>query len=144
MDDLLQKSGALKRKVLVVDDETTIRLTLSHVLRKAGYTVSTCSSSDEAAPLVRSGSFFLVVVDLVLGTKGRLDGLETVRLIKRESPRSRVIVMTAYGSAETRRKALAEGADSYWDKPINMEKLLEDILRLEVFDRAPSPATMDN
>jgi CheY-like chemotaxis protein len=42
-----------------------------------------------------------------------------------------VIVMTAYGSSEVKQEALAGGASSYWDKPLDMEELLEEIHRLE-------------
>lgn len=118
-------------KVLVVEDESTIRLTLSYVLRKAGYSVSTCSSFDEVSKLVNGERFFLVLVDLVLGNKGKLEGLEIVRAIKRRSLETRIIVMTAYGSAEVKQEALAAGASSYWDKPLNLEKLLDEIHRLE-------------
>jgi DNA-binding NtrC family response regulator len=75
--------------------------------------------------------FFLVLVDLVLGNKSKLDGLEIVRAIKRRNPETSVMVMTAYGSLEVKHKALAAGASSYWDKPLNLEKLLEEIHRLE-------------
>jgi DNA-binding NtrC family response regulator len=118
-------------KVLVVEDESTIRLTLSYVLRKAGYSVSTCSSFSEASKFVDVERFFLVLVDLVLGNKGKLEGLEIVQAIKSRNPETCVIVMTAYGSSEVKHKALAAGASSYWDKPLNLEKLLEEIHRLE-------------
>ncbi len=118
-------------KVLVVEDESTIRLTLSYVLRKAGYCVSTCSSLEEVSKLVDDERFFLVLVDLVLGNKGKLEGLEIIQVIKRRSPETRVIVMTAYGSSEVKHEALAAGAVSYWDKPLNLEKLLDEIHRLE-------------
>ena len=118
-------------KVLVVEDESTIRLTLSYVLRKAGYSVSTCSSLDEVSKFMNGEQIFLVLVDLVLGNKGKLEGLEIVRAIKRRSLETRIIVMTAYGSAEVKQEALTAGASSYWDKPLDLEKLLDEIHRLK-------------
>jgi DNA-binding response OmpR family regulator len=118
-------------KVLVVEDEGTICLTLSYLLNKAGYRVTTCSRVDEAGQLIDSQTFFLVLIDLVLTVKGRLDGLEIVKTIKRRSPGTRVIVMTAYGSNEVRQQALNGGADSYWDKPLDVAELLKEIRRLE-------------
>lgn len=118
-------------KVLLVEDEGTIRLTLSYLLKKAGYGVTTCSEVEEAARLIDSQTFFLVLIDLVLTVKGRLDGLEIVQAIKRQSPGTRVIVMTAYGSTEVKQQALKGGADSYWDKPLNVAELLAEIRRLE-------------
>jgi len=118
-------------KVLVVEDEETIRLTLSYLLNKAGYGVATCSQVDEAVEFIDSQTFFLVLIDLVLTVKGRLDGLEIVKTIKRRSPGTRVIVMTAYGSTEVKQQALNGGADSYWDKPLDVAELLAEIRRLE-------------
>lgn len=118
-------------KVLLVEDEGTIRLTLSYLLKKAGYEVTTCSEVEKAALLIDSQTFFLVLIDLVLSVKGRLDGLEIVQAIKRRSPGTRVIVMTAYGSNEVKQQAFKGGADSFWDKPLNVAELLAEIRRLE-------------
>jgi DNA-binding NtrC family response regulator len=60
-------------------------------------------------------------------------------MLGRESPETRVIVMTAHGSPEMRKCALAAGASSYWDKPIDIESLLEEIQRWEPTGRVLDP-----
>ena len=74
------------RRVLIVDDESTIRLTLSYLFRKAGYAVTACTNAAEAVELARSEAFFVVLADLVLSGKGKLDGLDTLQAIKRLEP----------------------------------------------------------
>jgi CheY-like chemotaxis protein len=119
------------RKVLILEDESTIRLTLSYLFRKAGYSVTACTSGSEAIALARTGAYFVVLTDLVLDAKGKLDGLDALQTIKRESPACRVIAITAYGSSDIKREALARGADGYWEKPLDVERLLREIQNLD-------------
>jgi CheY-like chemotaxis protein len=121
--------------ILIVEDERTITLTLSYLLRKAGYDVSACADVEDAKRLSRGQRFFLVLVDLVLSSKGQLDGLEIVHLLKSTSPETRVMVMTAHGNPEVKRTVMQVGADSFWDKPLDMRRLLEEIHRLEPGNR---------
>lgn len=118
--------------VLIVEDERTISLTLSYLLRKVGYDVSTSSTVEDATRLCRRQRFFLVLVDLFLSSKGQPSGLELVRAVKRECPETRVIVMTAHGNPDVKRSVMEGGADSYWDKPLDVERLLAEIHRLQL------------
>lgn len=119
------------RRVLIVDDELTMRLTLSYLLRKVGYAVTVCASAAEALEFARSAPHLVVLGDLVPDALETVDSLGIVEAIKRESPASRVIVLTADGSPEVRDKALAQGADGYCEKPVDVEKLLLEIKSLE-------------
>jgi two-component system OmpR family response regulator len=119
------------RRVLIVDDETTMRLTLSYLLRKAGYEVTTCASAAEALELARTSPDLVLLGDVGPADLEQPGGSGIIREIKKESSGSRLIVLTADHSPELRRRALAEGADGYCEKPMDVEKLLMAIRSLE-------------
>lgn len=111
-------------RVLIVDDEPTILLGLSHVLRRTGARVTPCQDLEEAQEAIQSQTFDLALLDLRLSGSDSHAGLDLLTLLKQTSPRTHVIVMTAYGSDEVRREAIARGAAHYYDKPINLDHLL--------------------
>ena len=114
----------VSRRILLVDDEPTILLGLTHVLRRAGAHVTPCLGRDEAEEAIRTGVFDLALLDVRLSGSEAQAGLDLLTLLKERSPRTHVIVMTAYGSEEIRREAMARGAAHYCDKPLNLEYLL--------------------
>jgi len=111
-------------RVLIVDDEPTILLGLSHVLRRTGARVTPCLGRDEAEEAIQSQAFDLALLDVRLSGSEARAGLDLLTLLKQRSPRTHVIVMTAFGTDEVRREALARGASHYYDKPINLDHLL--------------------
>jgi two-component system response regulator AtoC len=111
-------------RVLIVDDEPTILLGLSHVLRRTGARVTPCLKKDEAEEAIEHETFDLALIDVRLSGSETRAGLDLLTLLKQRSPRTHVIVMTAYGTDEVRREAMARGASYYCDKPINLEHLL--------------------
>ncbi len=111
-------------RVLIVDDEPTILLGLSHVLRRTGARVTPCQGLDEAEEAIQNQTFDLALLDVRLSGSESRAGLDLLTLLKQRSPRTHVIVMTAYGSDEVRREAIARGAAHYYDKPINLDHLL--------------------
>ena len=111
-------------RVLIVDDEPTILLGLSHVLRRTGARVTPCLGRDEAVEAIQSQTFDLALLDVRLSGSEAHVGLDLLTLLKQRSPRTHVIVMTAYGTDEVRREAIARGASHYYDKPINLDHLL--------------------
>ena len=111
-------------RVLIVDDEPTILLGLSHVLRRTGARVTPCLGRDEAEEAIQSQVFDLALLDVRLSGSETRAGLDLLTRLKERSPRTQVIVMTAYGTDEVRREAMARGASHYYDKPINLDHLL--------------------
>ena len=111
-------------RILLVDDEPTILMGLSHVLRRAGAQVTACTGRSEAEEAIQSHVFDLALLDVRLsGTESRA-GLDLLAQLKQRSPCTQVIIMTAFSTEEIRREALARGASYYCDKPINLEHLL--------------------
>ena len=112
------------KKILLVDDEPTILLTLSHILRSHGIEVVNCDHVGAAFSALNGTHYDMALVDIRLsGVEGR-EGLDLIRTIKTHSPTTVVVAMTAYGTEELRREALARGASFYYNKPISLEQIL--------------------
>ncbi|MBA2662909.1 MAG: sigma-54-dependent Fis family transcriptional regulator [Bradymonadaceae bacterium] len=106
-------------RVLVVDDERSMREFLTIMLKKQGYTVDAAESGDMAVAWLESGQrFSLVITDLKMPGIGGLDVLRRVRAI---DPACQVMVMTAFASPETAISAIKEGAYDYITKPFKIE-----------------------
>ena len=111
-------------RILLVDDEPTILLGLSHVLRRAGAEVTACLTRNEAEQAIRACSFDLALLDVRLSGSETTAGLDLLTLLKARSPRTHIVIMTAFGTEEIRREAMARGASHYYNKPINLNHLL--------------------
>jgi len=111
-------------RILLVDDEPTILLGLSHVLRRAGAEVTSCLTRNEAEQAIRTFSFDLALLDVRLSGSETTAGLDLLTLVKERSPRTHIVIMTAFGTEEIRREAMARGASHYYNKPINLNHLL--------------------
>jgi len=110
-----------KPSVLIVDDDDTLRATLEKIFRKAGYETATAKNGQEATRRVAERAWDLVLADLKMPRK---NGLSFLDEIARERPGTKVIIMTAYGTEETRQRALERGACAYLDKPVSRAELL--------------------
>jgi DNA-binding NtrC family response regulator len=111
-------------RILLVDDEPTILLGLSHLLRRAGAEVIPCVSREEAEEAIQKQVFDLALLDVRLSGTETTAGLDLLTVLKKRSPRTYVIVMTAFGTDDIRREAIARGASHYCDKPLNLDHLL--------------------
>lgn len=110
----------MKNKILIVDDEKLMRVSLEDKLTKEGYAVNSLSNAVEGIKLLQSTNFDAVITDLRLP---RMDGIDFLREIKKASPDTVVIIMTAYGSIENAVTAMKEGAYDYVTKPFSLEEL---------------------
>ncbi|MCP3980412.1 MAG: sigma-54-dependent Fis family transcriptional regulator [bacterium] len=108
-------------KILVVEDEKSMRDLLAMVLRKEGYDVETVESATEATDVVTGGDpFDLVVSDISMPG---LSGLDLLRHCSQTRPDTAVILMTAYGTKQTAIDALNEGAAYYIEKPFDIDEM---------------------
>ncbi len=115
------------KRILIVDDEPTILLTLSYALRSEGVEVITASRLEPAEEALSRYSFDLVIVDIRMSGVLGIEGLELLSYIKRFWPKTEVIVMTAHGSGEIRQEAEGRGARYYYEKPVDINELAERI-----------------
>jgi DNA-binding NtrC family response regulator len=116
-----------KGKVLVVDDELDIREGLDTLLSLEGYSVELAVNGSEGARKIESRSYDLVLLDLMMPDRSGMDVLRDVRQRDRETP---IFMITAYGSVEAAVDALKLGANDYFSKPWDNEKLLIEIDRM--------------
>jgi len=107
-------------RILVVDDEQSMREMLGIMLRKEGYEVVVAGSRVQAAGVLSHESIDMVVTDVRLPDG---DGIEILRHVKAASPETIVVVMTAFGTTETAVAARKLGAEAYVLKPFDVDEL---------------------
>src|SRR5215469_16581517 len=116
-----------KGRVLVVDDELDIREGLQALLSMEGYSVDLAPNATEGIRQMDSRGYDLVLLDLMMPDRSGMDVLREVRQRDRETP---IFMITAYGSVEAAVNALKLGANDYFSKPWDNEKLLIEIERM--------------
>ncbi len=112
----------MKRKIriLVVDDEESMRDSLSEWLREDGYEVESVESGEKAIERVKKAKWTAALVDLKMPG---MDGIETMREIKKIDKDLPIIIITAYATVDTAVTAMKEGAYDYIVKPFNPEEI---------------------
>ncbi len=111
-------------RVLVVDDEQHVRVTLKEVLSREGYEVLTANSGQEALQVMEDMPADLVMVDLKM--EG-MDGLTLMGEIKQQWPTTVLIILTGYGTLESALRALRYGAHDYLLKPSGPEDIKRSV-----------------
>ncbi|MBW2364747.1 MAG: response regulator [Deltaproteobacteria bacterium] len=107
-------------KVLVVDDEKSICQNVQKILSKNNYEVTQVLSAQEAIDKMATESFSLLISDIVMPGK---NGLELLKIVKKEWPLTKAIMMTAYASTDSAIKAIRLGALDYIPKPFTPDEL---------------------
>lgn len=110
----------MNERLLIVEDEVTLRESLKRVLMRDGYQVDAVGSAETALTHIEETSYDLVITDIILPG---IDGIELLRRIKDGYPEQIVIVITAYASIETAVSALRAGAYDYVIKPVIHEEI---------------------
>jgi signal transduction histidine kinase len=113
-------------RLLVVDDEESLRITTAAILEKEGYVVDTAQSGDEAITLLQKLEYDLVLTDLHMENG---DGLSVLSQIRRQAPLTISVVLTGFASVESAIAALQEGAYDYLVKPCDIDSMRHTIRR---------------
>ncbi|MCE8013830.1 response regulator transcription factor [Billgrantia desiderata] len=116
-------------KVLVVDDEPNIVLSLEFLMQQAGFDVDTAEDGEGALAKVEESPPDLILLDISLPGISGFDVLEQLRLDPRHA-RLPIIMLTAHGREVEREKGLALGADDYVTKPFSTQALVEKVKSL--------------
>jgi DNA-binding NtrC family response regulator len=111
-------------KIIVVDDEMGICQNVEKILAKSKYEVVHAQSAEEALERMARESFSLLISDIVMP---EMNGLELLKLVKKEWPLTKAIMMTAYASTDTAMKAIRLGALDYIPKPFTPSELRETV-----------------
>jgi DNA-binding NtrC family response regulator len=116
----------MKPRILIVDDEKDFTESLAERLALRDYDVSTSFSGEEALEKLKTYNLDVVILDVQMPG---LDGIETLREIKRIKPLTEVIMLTAHATVETAIKGMQLGALDYLMKPCDNEELVSKIER---------------
>ena len=114
-------------RMLIVDDEESICFSMSEYFSLHGYKVDTARELEEAEQLIESGDYAVAILDLRLGVAQNADGLAIIKLLNDRRPETRVVVLTAYGSAEIEDEARRCGADAFLRKPKPLSQVAQVI-----------------
>ena len=110
-----------KASILIVDDNISLCKTISFVLGRKGYAVTTAQDGPEAIEKVKENPFDMIFMDIKMPL---MDGVETYRRIKKIRPEAVVMMMTAYAVEELVQEALQEGAYGITYKPLDIERMV--------------------
>ena len=113
-------------KILLVDDDESVRVTMQAILESDGYAVTAVDQGARALKMLRQRTFDLVLTDLRMQ---EVDGLMVLAEVQRVAPETVAIMLTGYASLESAVKSLQEGAYAYLVKPCNVDELRATIVR---------------
>ena len=121
------------KKILIVDDEPTVLVTLSYSLRSPGVEVVTASKLESAEAALEKYFFDLVIADIRMSGILGVEGLELLSYVKQNSPKTKMIILSGSGSDDLRKRALERGADHYYDKPVDIAELLHRVKEMGIY-----------
>jgi CheY-like chemotaxis protein len=107
-------------KLMIVDDNEGVRHLVSRWLERAGFSVSQAKDGAEALDLIKKDPPDIILADIRMP---KINGLELARMVKRDLPETKVVLMTAYSSPQTIAQAKREGVDDYLEKPFTQDQV---------------------
>jgi DNA-binding NtrC family response regulator len=113
-----------QNRILIVDDDDTIRTTMKAILEDEGYAVDLAASGKEGIQKSKDTAYNVALLDIRLPD---MEGVELLKLMTPALPRTRKIMVTGYPSTQNAIEALNKNADAYLIKPVDIEKLLKTI-----------------
>ena len=114
-------------RVLVIEDETKVGSFIKRALEEESYAVDLCEDGAQGLDLALSGSYDLIMIDLMLPG---LPGLEVLTRLRKEKIQTPVLILTAQSKVDQRVKGLDAGADDYLTKPFAIDELLARVRAL--------------
>ena len=129
----------MSHRVLIVDDEPNIVISLEFLLKREGFAMSVARDGEAALEAIRSERPDLVVLDVMMP---KLDGYAVLQAVRGdpELAGTRILMLTAKGREAEQKKGLALGADAYMPKPFSTHELIANVRRL-LGAETPKPAT---
>jgi len=118
----------MARDILIVDDEADIRMLIGGVLTDEGYSAREAADSDAALAEIATRRPSLVILDIWLHNSA-LDGLELLKVVRREDPSMPIVIISGHGTIETAVSAIKLGAYDFIEKPFKADRLLHVVTR---------------
>jgi DNA-binding response OmpR family regulator len=126
-------------RVLVIEDETKVGSFIKRALEEESYAVDLCEDGAQGLDLALSGSYDLIVIDLMLPS---LPGMEILKGLRREKIQTPVLILTAQSQIDQRVTGLDAGADDYLTKPFAIDELLARVRALLRRGTADTPGVL--
>jgi DNA-binding response OmpR family regulator len=123
-------------RVLVIEDETKVGSFIKRALEEESYAVDLCEDGAQGLDMALSGSYDLIMIDLMLPS---LPGLEVLTRLRKDKIQTPVLILTAQSKVDQRVKGLDAGADDYLTKPFAIDELLARVRALLRRGPAESP-----
>ena len=121
---MYKRQDAEKARILIVDDEEAILSAMSEFFTIAGFDVDCAQELEEAEALLCHREYALIIADLRLSGTNGAEGLEILRFVDERCPKTRSILLTAYGSPEVEIQARQRGSSVFLRKPTPLPELL--------------------
>ncbi|MCP3876566.1 MAG: response regulator [Desulfobacteraceae bacterium] len=115
------------KRILIVDDEESLRLILNKALEKIGFICKNVESAEDAILIMASEPFDLIISDILMSG---MDGVELLKKVKSTHPELDVIIMTGYASKYSFVDLMDAGASDYMEKPFNINSVIARIKRI--------------
>lgn len=115
---LFTGKSADTNRILVIDDEPAILFAYRKLIEKEGMCVDITTCLEGAIKHINACDYLAVIADMRLTGTDNEDGLEFLRILRIECPKTKMIIATGYGSSETEKAARAIGVSYYFEKPV--------------------------
>jgi DNA-binding response OmpR family regulator len=122
------------KRILLIDDEEVIAFGFSIVLEESGVKVDCAQTLEEAQNCIDAHHYDAAIVDLRLSNSTEMEGFDCIRLLRSRQSACKIIVMTAYGGNGFKDQAMALGADLFFEKPIEPEKIREALKTFGIYN----------
>jgi DNA-binding NtrC family response regulator len=114
-------------RVLVVDDDTELRETITEVMQKEGMHTVSSPNAEEGLKQLQQNNFDIVLLDVIMP---KMNGIDAIPLFIKAQPKAKIIIMTAYSTVDTAVEAMKKGAADYLTKPFKITELMITIRRI--------------
>jgi DNA-binding NtrC family response regulator len=138
---LLTGNSSGGHRILVVDDEQAVLFAYRKLIEKDGMTVDISANFEDATRHIRTRSYLAVIADLRLAGTDNGDGLEILRILRKDHPDTKTILATGYGDSEIEKTARALGVSYYFKKPVSPADILGALREFQA-SLLPTPVTV--
>ncbi|MFH1943340.1 MAG: response regulator [bacterium] len=126
----------MPKRLLLVDDDTSIFMAYRKLMQSLDLKVDTASTIEDSKALLEKYRYAFVITDLRLSGVKNEEGFEIVKIVKDHYPETKVILVTAYGDPEIKEKAYALGVSHYFEKPVSVNVLKKAMISFGFEDTA--------
>ena len=114
-----------QKKILIADDDQTLLFAFNAIFRHPNYSIDSSDSVEHAKELINKNNYELVITDLQFTESVPEGGKEIIKYVRQKSPRTRIILLTAFDTEDEKKNGNGEKPDYYLQKPVKSEEIKE-------------------